>query len=173
MPWTKRPAAWFPWVAQSRSHLPTSTRKSLTLFLISSCFFFCSFSLSFIFSAIFFFSETLGSVNSAQHYFFKFLSASKQELLISHMPEGPGALSTEGRPNGASSDSHAPDPQPTSCSTKGLLTWFHLCLLLFFLLILIIPIILGERQTSSTRNQPSSTKQHSPARGLPHPSSII
>lgn len=41
---------------------PGRKKKGVTLFLSSSCFFFCSFSFSFIFSAIFFFSETFGSV---------------------------------------------------------------------------------------------------------------
>lgn len=40
----------------------TQKKSGVTLFLSSSCFFFCSFSFSLIFSAIFFFSETFGSV---------------------------------------------------------------------------------------------------------------
>lgn len=55
---------------KTKSNLPsefyvTQKKSGVTLFLSSSCFFFCSFSFSLIFSAIFFFSETFGSVKGA------------------------------------------------------------------------------------------------------------
>lgn len=56
----------------------TQKETGVTLFLSSSCFFFCSFSFSFIFSAIFFFSETFGSVTQGHQ---RLLPASADTLI--------------------------------------------------------------------------------------------
>lgn len=153
--------------AGHRSGSPISPKSSLTLFLISSCFFFCWFSLSFIFSAIFFFSATLGSANRAQHQ-----CCLKAE---NFKEKGTPRSQAGGRRRSVWTSIHAsrvgsglPKTPKRQAHNRGflhilqsplLLTWFHLHLLFF--LLLIIPVIL-EKEEHHQKWHPLSVFERQP-----------